>query len=413
MNKTPLNLPHGTSYPTGINMQDLLDSVPVSMFLINNKRRIIGANRHALDLIEISADKICGLSIGQAFGCIAVMDQVNAECGSTKRCTSCMMTRVVKDSLEYGRPLLKLPAKMKLFISQGRSREMNFLVSSSLIPFGDETAVLIGLEDVSSLLKAQDELERARNREIDTASKIQFSLLSGEIPEHFGQLMIKALTIPSMYVDGDFYDFFKYRDTLFDIMIGDVTGKGVPAALIGAAVKSNYQKIMAALLYQTPLRKIPGLEVIATELHHAIVPRLLEVDRAVTMVYARFDTENRTAEFIDCGHPKTLHYSAESGEINTIEGMNMPYGFFPEATYKTVDVKFSSGDMFFFYSDGVYEARNREGECYGYENMIEMVKKIADKPPGDIVDFVQRDVQEYVGSENYGDDFTLIVIKCT
>ena len=86
--------------------------------------------------------------------------------------------------------------------------------------------------------RAEEELARARKREVGIGAKIQQTLLLGQPPKNLTGMRVGALTIPSQQIDGDFYDFFQHTDTCLDVVVGDVMGKGVPAALLGAAIKS-------------------------------------------------------------------------------------------------------------------------------------------------------------------------------
>ena len=100
---------------------------------------------------------------------------------------------------------------------------------------------LVGIsEDITERKRAQEELARAREQEVEIGFKIQQTLLLDQPPRDVPGVRVAALTIPSQRIDGDFYDFFKHRDDCLDVIVGDVMGKGIPAALLGAATKSHF-----------------------------------------------------------------------------------------------------------------------------------------------------------------------------
>ena len=120
---------------------------------------------------------------------------------------------------------------------------------------------LVGIsEDITDRKRAQEELARAREQEVEIGFKIQQTLLLEQPPQDLPGVRAAALTIPSQRIDGDFYDFFNHRDTCLDVIVGDVMGKGIPAALLGAATKSHFLQALSRLISLSPPGRAPRAE---------------------------------------------------------------------------------------------------------------------------------------------------------
>lgn len=267
------------------------------------------------------------------------------------------------------------------------------------------------VEDITKRRLMEKELEQAREQETEIGSRIQKSLLFGEPPRDFPDLEVSAISIPSRTIDGDFYTFFKHNDRCLDLVVGDVMGKGIPAALIGAAMKNNFLSAMSHLIAAKAGRRLPEPREVISSVHEAMADRLMKLESFLTLCYARFDLENNKVVIVDCGHPRTLHLLSRTGECRSLEGWNMPLGFAREETYKHLEDSFEPGDVFLFYSDGVIEAQKESGELYGEHRLIEFLQKNAGMHPDDLTDKVRKEVIAYAGSETFADDLTCIAVQ--
>ncbi|MBI4526770.1 MAG: DUF4118 domain-containing protein, partial [Deltaproteobacteria bacterium] len=134
---------------------------------------------------------------------------------------------------------------------------------------------------------ATAELEAAREREIEIGYRIQQTLLLDQPPRDIPGLRMAALTIPSQRIDGDFYVFFKHPGQRLDVIVGDVMGKGVPAALLGAATKSHFIEALGHLIALSKNGKLPEPKEIVTLAHAEVVRHLINLENFVTLCYAR------------------------------------------------------------------------------------------------------------------------------
>lgn len=267
------------------------------------------------------------------------------------------------------------------------------------------------IELETALLNSLEELAQARQREVEIGAKIQEALLLGRPPRDLAEARVAALTLPSQQIDGDFYDFYKHNDRCLDIVVGDVMGKGVPAALLGAAIKSHFLRAFSHLVTSSEHRRLPEPEEIVTSVHAEVTSQFMSLESFVTLCYARFDLEKHRVTFVDCGHTKTIHFRRGTGTSDTLRGENVPLGFSEGEIYRQVSVPFEAGDVFFFYSDGVTEAQNEAGEFFREDRLIESIQANSELAPEELIERVRRAVVAFSHSEEFADDLTCVAMK--
>jgi len=267
---------------------------------------------------------------------------------------------------------------------------------------------------VHSALTLKKEMDRRKAREqdlIDIGAKIQQTLLLGQLPESFPDLEIAASTLPSQKVDGDFYDFICHQDKSVDIFLGDVMGKGVPAALIGAATKANFYRAITHLLLQHDSGFIPQVEQIVQYVHLLMSNELIDLEKFVTLCYMRYHSSDNSIDLVDCGHTQTIHYHALTNNCSLIKGENTPLGFIPDENYQQIRFFLEPGDILFLYSDGFTEACRPDGTFFGENRLVSCIKKYCKKKPDTIVRRIQDEVFSFSKTKNLGDDLTCVVLK--
>jgi len=255
------------------------------------------------------------------------------------------------------------------------------------------------------------ELERAREREAEVGFKIQRTLLLDQPPVDVPGLRLAALTIPSQKIDGDFYIFFKHRDQSLDVIVGDVMGKGIPAALVGAATKSCFLKALSHLTAFSKNGKLPEPKEVVMLSHAEVVRQLIDLESFVTLSYARLDVNNHRLDLVDCGHTGIVQVHGKSGVCEELHGENLPLGVREGELYDQISIPFEPGDLFFFYSDGITEARNPAGELFGAERLHECIKANIELGPEAFVEAIRKAVFDFSGTDRLTDDLTCVVVK--
>ncbi len=252
--------------------------------------------------------------------------------------------------------------------------------------------------------------ERLR-KEIEIGGKIQETLLLGRPPAALPGMRIGVLTVPSRAVDGDFFDFLSCGEDCLDVFVGDVMGKGIPAALVGAAAKSDLLKAFGQLTAANVARQVPDPKDIVTHVHQHLTGQLIDIESFISLYYSRFDLRNRRLDFVDCGHPRAIHYRADQGNLAMLAGDNMPLGVLEGGSYSQASVSFSPGDVFLFYSDGVTDAHSPGGELFGEERLKSFIKDHIELEPADLCAGIRESVAEFTGSHLVTDDLTCLAVK--
>ncbi len=266
----------------------------------------------------------------------------------------------------------------------------------------------------NELKQATDLLQASRQRELEFGNAIQHTLLQGVIPKGIEGASVSSFSEPSQVVDGDFSDIRRLHTNSFDVLVGDVMGKGVGAALIGAGVRSAYHQVLADLQVVKAFGTVlPTPAEIVNELHRVVTPRLVELSSFVTLALYRFDLEAGTLTCVNAGHTPGLLLSARQGEVLTIMGDNMPIGVLPDEVYVEVCVPIGPGDSLLVYSDGITEACNAGGEQYGQERLIAAFEagRAAALVPFALLDSIQQTLRGFTGGAPALDDQSAIIVE--
>jgi len=271
----------------------------------------------------------------------------------------------------------------------------------------DRFALII--DNISDNKMAELKLAEAKSLDAEFAARIQKNLLFSNPILNIQELDVAAESIPSLAVGGDFFDFYRFSDHIVDVIIADVMGKGMIASMLGAASKSAFMKSRLDLTVVE--NSIPPIEKIMTLTNQSLSPELIKMGKFITMQYARLNMKSSVLSFIDSGHTSLLYYSARQKCCWSLKGWNMPLGFNPGEILVSSTIPFENDDLFFFYSDGVTEAENEEGEQFGERRLNYVINSSAHLTSSQIMNKVRNLVFHYSSSEGFADDFTCIAMK--
>jgi sigma-B regulation protein RsbU (phosphoserine phosphatase) len=240
--------------------------------------------------------------------------------------------------------------------------------------------------------------EKRLERDLALARELQFRLLPQTLPkpEH---LDIAAKSMPARAIGGDLYDFVSYSLSRTAIIVGDVSGKGAPAAIYAALVSG-------ILRSHSPIEPSPA-EMLSA-LNFSLGERRIEA-QFVSLIYALWDDQNRTLRVANSGLPRPLY--CHDGKIELIEIAGLPSGLFDDADYDELSFRAKPGDMFIFFSDGILDARNRAGDMFGRGRLDQVVSGKLDAPPDAVVKAIFKAVAEHAAGEEAFDDETVVVIR--
>ena len=241
------------------------------------------------------------------------------------------------------------------------------------------------------------EIERQRIREqLEIAKRIQTSLLPKRLPRshHFE---IAAQMVPAIQVGGDYYDAILIGRCVL-VTVADVSGKGIPAALLMTSLRSTLRALV---------KNAFGLSRLAEELN-SVLCEDLEEDRFVTIVLMCLH-ENGEAHIINAGHNPIVH--VRNGQIDLLEARTLPMGIMKDVNYEETVLKLDPLDTLVIYTDGVTEARNQAGEEFGFERLVKTVKKCWNKSADAVMKEIQDELRFFCGDAPQHDDSTLVVVK--
>src|SRR3954451_483379 len=200
-------------------------------------------------------------------------------------------------------------------------------------------------------------------KELETARQIQLSILPHQIPQIQG-LDIAARYIPMTSVAGDFYDFLVVDDQRIGILVADVSGHGMPAALIASMLK-------IALAAQGSTARDPAR--VLSGLNEALCGKFQ--GHYITAAYALIDTAKHTICYAGAGHPPLLLMDQSTGTTRQVAENGLFLGYFPQATYSSVEVPFNEGDWGILYTDGIVETTNTSEEEFGTDRFQLFLEK--------------------------------------
>lgn len=239
---------------------------------------------------------------------------------------------------------------------------------------------------------------RALEGDLELATKVQKQLLPCSIPSFEG-IQIAARTESARIVSGDYYDFWGYRNGAQGVVIADVMGKGLPASIL----MSNLQ---ASLRILGPEHE--ELHTLAFRLNEQFCHNL-KLIRFITIFLAKIDVELGALQYCNAGHHPAIWWEAASGSINWLKPTGPAIGLTQNANYKTEELRFGSGDLFLFYTDGLVEARNSEGKEFGEELLANYVIDHNDHSSDVFLTKLLNLVKSYAG--RFQDDVTMLVVK--
>jgi len=257
----------------------------------------------------------------------------------------------------------------------------------------------------------QEQLAAKRAEEVEIGRRIQESLLLGEAPSGRSGLAVSALTIPSEKISGDFYEFIEQDEDCLDVIVGDVMGHGVPAALLGAATKAHLVRAVSRLLLTSESTCRPSPQEIVAAVHQVTAEQISELAQFVTLCYVRFDTARSELTLVDCGHMPTLHYRRDRDDVVALKGRCVPLGILGGREPCQDTIPLGPEDVLLFYSDGISEARNAEGEFFGEERIRVVLAAEAGREPAEIQEALQTELVAFVGGQKFRDDVTMVVVK--
>jgi serine phosphatase RsbU (regulator of sigma subunit) len=237
-------------------------------------------------------------------------------------------------------------------------------------------------------------------RDLEMAARVQRLFLPVGKPAIPG-LEVAGMMQPAKVVGGDYYQYIPIDAHTIQLVVADVAGKGVPAALLMSAtaaamrVETNHDRNMLAQVGRL----------------NAGIHALSDDERYVTLLVAEIDTDRRLLRYVNCGHNPALLFQASTGRVTRLNSSCLPIGLSPQETCELASAELMTDDMVVFYTDGVTEVENPLGEQFGLERLTELVRQNPSLSAQELMNNIYDATSSFCG-DDFNDDVTILVVKC-
>ncbi|MBN1889946.1 MAG: SpoIIE family protein phosphatase [Thermoflexales bacterium] len=360
----------------------LIDNMSDGMLVLDAHDRIVDINPAMQSILHASSAQVIGQPAAQVLG-------------------------PWRDMVEHFQP--KTDAQAEVVLGQGDElHHYDLGVSVLTNRHAQPSGWLIVMRDITTRVRAEEAEKEAVRREMDLAREIQMSLLPTSAPNIPG-LEIAGLSFPAREVGGDLYNYYNVPPAGWAIAVGDVSGKGIPAALY-MAVSTTMLAAKAAF--------VPDVAQLMTEMNAALYPYMSGRQMNTALCYVRLEAvpEAETAS-------RYIAHVANAGLVAPVlrRGTQCEYlavGGLPLGAmvagfpYRALDLPLQTSDMLVMATDGIIEALNGAGEMYGFDRFLARVAS-APAAASDAIHWLVADVQAFMGDAEQHDDLTVVVIRLT
>lgn len=260
-------------------------------------------------------------------------------------------------------------------------------------------ANVAGIRIEHARLNMVEQAEILLESDLAQASEIQQTFLPLEAPSVDGY-DLAGYNVPCRTVGGDYYDFLPYGEGRLALAVGDVSGKGLPAALMMSSLQARVQML---------IETAPDPASAITILNRNLAERCL-LGKFITFFYGVLDTASGFLQYSNAGHNYPLLLRAD-GRVDQLSGSEMVMGIFPSIRYTLREVTLERGDMLALYSDGVTEAMSSAGEEFGEEGLAKFISSRSQDPCSEIIHGLAQHVRDWCGQSAFADDFTIVLVR--
>jgi serine phosphatase RsbU (regulator of sigma subunit) len=281
-------------------------------------------------------------------------------------------------------------------VSDGFNKEMIDIIGSFV------NQACISIENFELLTEA---LKNERYKEeLKIASRVQKSLLPHSLISN-KEFQMHAFYESADEVGGDYYDFFKTAEHKTAVIIGDVSGKGTSASFNMSQMKGVFHSLVQFDL---------DSKTFFTKANHAL-SHCLEKTSFITAAYYTIDSNEKSISFSRAGHCPGLFYNKQENKTEYFHNKGMGLGIVRNDSFeKFIDISkihYNTGDILFLYTDGIIEAKNKDGEEFGYDRLCSFLEQNNEKNPKEIQDGLIKYLYDFIGTENLEDDYTALIIR--
>lgn len=287
------------------------------------------------------------------------------------------------------------------FIGKVKNQEINY--KDDILPFVQTITNLVIVALENKKLARENIKQAGIKKEMALAAQMQSMLFPEKLP-HFDNVDMTALYLPHQEVGGDYYDYIRVNESEFIMCMADVSGKGVPAALL----MSNFQATLHALS-----KNCKSLKELVQQLNESVT-RSAKGEKFITLFICKFNTQNHQFEYINAGHNPPILFGKDG--LTLLEEGSVGLGMFDELPFLSSGLLTAEPDSEYLltcYTDGIVELENKSGDHYGMERLKEFVLRNANVPSMSV--FKKRlllELNEFREEKAFIDDVTLLACRC-
>ena len=273
-------------------------------------------------------------------------------------------------------------------------------------------------EDVKQQQQEIESSQKERTQEREIGKKIQKIILSHYPPLNVPGFSVSMTVPPSLDVDGNFMGFYQVYPSCLDFIVGDVMGKGLPAALIATVVKTQL------IHFATPSQRVKFCNeasvwhddlLMPDEIVHRVLKEvglsLIELERFVSLFYGRFDFHKQLFLYVNCGFAAPLYFQYATGLLQELSATYCPLGVTPQEAYRLRSLPFSHHDLFLFYSDGIMRTQTAGGEFFSMDRFKQILLKFHTLDADALRQILEEEVNQFFAPVPLNDTFTIVVVK--
>lgn len=287
------------------------------------------------------------------------------------------------------RRILVLVGMFLLFTGRSITIDHNSITMNESL-FGGILILFVLFLELKDKLLAKHELEAGR--------KVQQALMPAQNPE-FPGWTLWLFTKPANEVGGDLVDYLRVDDNKAALTMGDIAGKGLQAALLTSKLQSTVRALASDDLSLPELgKKINKI------FHRDSLPNLF-----ASMLFIEINSDSDNVEFINAGHFPPL--IVKDKNIKELERGTAALGIIPDINFSTKTIQLKEDEIFIAYSDGVFEARNDNGEFFGMERFYELIRNYSNQSPSEMGKSIINRIEQFIGNSTTADDISLIIMK--
>ncbi|MBN2736866.1 MAG: SpoIIE family protein phosphatase [Spirochaetales bacterium] len=259
------------------------------------------------------------------------------------------------------------------------------------------------LKQIKEQRRALEDYKLKIQHELEVAKTVQKAIIPREFMDN-ELITVWGTSIPNMELGGDYFDFFLPDPMKLGVLIADVSGHGVPSALITTMVKVHFEKYANDLV---------ETDQVIYHINKEVTKTLQETGFYFTAFYSIIDLDCMTISSTCAGHDFAICINTESGEINQLGKTEIGtiIGTFEEAEYDSSSFQLKENDILVYFTDGITESRNKEGKFYGLEGVTNILKANKDEHPKELIRLLIEDIDRFTEGVGVKDDRTVVMVK--